>query len=321
MTTKIPGIHHITAICSDAQTNVNFYAGILGLRLVKRTVNFDDPGTYHLYYGDGLGHPGTILTFFAWPGAQRGRIGTGQVTSTSFAVPQDSLDYWRTRLHENNIEIQSSTRRFGDEVLTFADPDGMVIELIASQTTNPDRAYTESAVPAKHAIRGFHSATFSETSYQATSDLLSSNFGFKLLAQEGSRLRYTLDSSEAGTIIDVLDNSQQARGHVAVGTVHHIAFRTLTDDDQAAWLQSLTRQGYRPSEVMDRVYFHSIYFREPGGILFEIATDAPGFTFDESPEELGSNIMLPPWLERSRAPISRQLAKLEIPEKASVVSK
>jgi catechol 2,3-dioxygenase-like lactoylglutathione lyase family enzyme len=316
MKTPIAGIHHVTAICSDGQSNVNFYAGVLGLRLVKRTVNFDDPGTYHFYYGDGLGHPGTIVTFFNWPGAQRGRIGSGQVTTISFAIRRESVSYWSARLQDSGIPVKSSVARFGDEVITFSDPDGSNIELVATAVTAAEWAYLSGPVPAEHAIRGIHSATLSEHQHQPTSDFLTRNFGFKLLGQEHNRYRYTVGSAEPGSIVDVLDAPNQSAGHISAGTVHHIAWRTCCDQEQAEWLEQLTKQGFSPSPVRDRIYFHSIYFREPGGILFEIATDPPGFTLDESPEHLGMTLCLPPWLEASRKQIEEVLPPLELPAKS-----
>jgi catechol 2,3-dioxygenase-like lactoylglutathione lyase family enzyme len=310
---SILGIHHVTAICSDAQQNLEFYSGLLGLRLVKRTVNFDDPGTYHLYYGDGVGHPGTILTFFAWPGAGRGRAGNGQVTVTSFAIPAGSISYWSERLRNSDIAFRGPELRFGEEVLEFEDPDGMLIELIASKTAASDRAYAAGPVPIEHAIQGFHSATLSEgIGYQKTAQLLTDTFGWQLIEQDGTRFRFALNSSEPGSVVDIVHVPELAQGRVAAGSVHHIAWRTADDEAQGEWLRSLNSMGFGVSPVMDRVYFHSIYFREPGGILFEIATDSPGFTVDEPERELGQKLALPAWLERTRGQIERSLPPLEL---------
>jgi glyoxalase family protein len=313
---RVLGIHHVTAICSDAQQNVDFYSGVLGLRLVKRTVNFDDPGTYHLYYGDGVGHPGTILTFFSWPGAGKGRLGNGQITATSFAIPVGSLAYWQSRLREQAVPFRGPDTRFGDEILAFEDPDGMTIELITSTSSRADRSYADSSVPAQHAIRGFHSATFSEAGHEKTASLLTGTLGLKIQQQEGNRYRYSVESSDPGSVIDILVAPGKPHGRVAVGSVHHIAWRATDDQEQADWLKTLTQQGHNVSPVMDRVYFHSIYFPEPGGILFEIATDGPGFTFDEPAQELGSHLKLPPWLESDRAEIERLLPALDVPVRA-----
>jgi glyoxalase family protein len=312
MSKEILGIHHITAIAGDPQANLDFYSGLLGLRLVKLTVNFDDPGTYHLYYGDGVGHPGTILTFFPWPHAPKGRHGTGQVTHTAFAVPAAALDYWTDRLHRRAVGFTKSADRFGEKVITFPDPDGLTIELLFTASVNVGRAYQAGPVPVESAIHGFHSATLSEEGYQRTAELVET-LGFKLAAEDGSRFRYAIGAGEAGAMIDILCAPEEPRGSVLVGTVHHIAFRTRDDDQQLEWLKEITRRGYNTSPVMDREYFHSIYFREPGGILFEIATDPPGFTINESTETLGSKLVLPPWLEPRRGQLEAVLPPLRLP--------
>ncbi len=310
MAKQIGGIHHITAICGDPQKNLDFYAGLLGLRLVKRTVNFDDPGTYHLYYGDGAGSPGTILTFFPWPGSAPGRLGSGQVTATSFAIPVGAIPFWKERLLQAGVEPKGPENRFGDEVLSFIDPDGMPVELITSKELRLDRVYSGSGVPVEFAIHGFHSATMSEQELTATAALLTDTLGFRLLEQQDERYRYVIGSGEAGGIVDVLVAPDKPSGRVARGTVHHIAWRTADDAQQREWLRDIGLLGYSPSPVMDRKYFHSIYFREPGGILFEIATDQPGFAVDEPAEELGTHLVLPAWLESSREQIQRALPVL-----------
>jgi len=313
MKKQILGIHHITAIAGDPQTNVDFYAGVLGLRLVKVTVNFDDPGTYHLYYGDGVGHPGTILTFFPWPSAPRGRRGASQVTETAFAVPENAIDFWAARLAERGVAFHGPFDRFGEPVISLADPDGLGIELIGTKTANQERAYRSGPVPLEFAIRGFHSATLTETDYQKTAALLTDTMGFKLAAQDGNRLRYAIDSGEAANVVDVLHAPDERHGRILAGTVHHIAWRTADDAEQLVWRRELSDRGYGVSPVMDRKYFHSIYYREPGGILFEIATDPPGFTVDESPEELGSKLVLPAWLEPERKQLEAVLPPLRLP--------
>jgi catechol 2,3-dioxygenase-like lactoylglutathione lyase family enzyme len=317
---EILGIHHITAIAGDPQRNVDFYAGVLGLRLVKLTVNFDDPGTYHLYYGDGAGHPGTILTFFPWPGAPKGRHGTGQVTHTSFAVPEGSTEYWSRRLTEHQISFQRPEERFGEELISFSDPDGMRIELISAANVSSERAYEAGPVPLQYAIHGFHSATLSEEGYQKTAALLTDILGFRQVQQERNRFRYAVASGEQGATVDVLCVPEEPPGRVAAGTVHHIAWRTRDDDQQREWLDEIGRLGYNVSPVMDRKYFHSIYFREPGNILFEIATDPPGFTVDEPLEQLGTKLVLPPWLERARPQLESVLPPLRLPNAKQAVS-
>ena len=312
-TKQILGIHHVTAIAGDPQTNLDFYAGFLGLRLVKLTVNFDDPGTYHLYYGDGVGHPGTILTFFPWPNAPKGRRGTGQVTETAFVIPESALDYWKTRLADRGVAFQGPFERFGEKVIAFLDPDGLGIELIATKATRPERAYPAGPVPVEFAIRGFHSATLSQVDHRPTARLLTDTMGFKLIAQDGDRFRYAVDSGEPSTLVDVLQAPDQRQGRVLAGTVHHIAWRTADDEQQRNWRSELAGLNYGVSPVMDRKYFHSIYYREPGGILFEIATDPPGFTVDEPAGELGSNLVLPPWLEGERKSLEAILPPLRLP--------
>lgn len=307
----ILGIHHITAIASDPQANIDFYTGVLGLRLVKVTVNFDDPGSYHFYYGDGQGSPGTILTFFAWPGAWQGRHGNGQVTVTSFAIPQGSLTFWRERLAANQVAVGGSHERFGEQLLSFMDGDGLQLELIETAVEDPARAWTGSGIPVEFAIRGFHSATLSETGYQRTAALLTEQMRFRAIGQEQNRFRYAIEKGGAGKTVDILCAPDGREGRVAAGTVHHIAWRTPDDAQQHAWLAEVTRLGYNVSPIMDRVYFHSIYFREPGGILFEIATDSPGFAIDEPLEHLGSGLKLPPWLEPQRAQIEAALPPVD----------
>jgi glyoxalase family protein len=321
MSKEILGVHHLTAICGDPQRNVGFYAGLLGLRLVKKTVNFDDPQTYHLYYGNGIGTPGTILTFFPWPGAAPGRLGNGQVTATAFAIPAGAISFWTDRLSKAGVVFDGPAKRFGEDVLSFSDPDGMRIELIGSVTVNPERAYREGSIPLEYAIHGFHGATLSEEGFQKTSSLLTQTLGYSLAGQEESRFRFVLGSGEPGTTVDVLVAPDEPTGRVAVGTVHHIAWRTADDAQQAAWLKELTKLGYNASPVMDRKYFHSIYFREPGGILFEIATDVPGFMVDEPVEELGSKLVLPPWLEKMRSRIEAVLPPIQIPKPAGSLVK
>jgi glyoxalase family protein len=307
---SVLGIHHITAIASDPQQNIDFYTGVLGLRLVKVTVNFDDPQAYHLYYGDGHGRPGTILTFFSWPGARRGRQGNGQVTAASFAVPKDSLNFWRERLGQNSIASAVLPERFGQRVLSFSDPDGMRVELVETTVIDASHLWEGSGVPAEFAVHGFLGATLSETGYERTAALLTETMGFLLLGQEQNRFRYESVHShagEAGRFVDVVCAPAAQEGRVAVGTIHHIAFRTPDDAQQREWLGELGRLNYNVSPVMDRVYFHSIYYREPGGILFEIATDSPGFAVDEPVEKLGESLKLPPWLETLRPQIEAAL--------------
>jgi glyoxalase family protein len=309
MKTPISGIHHITAITADAQKNVDFYTGVLGLRLVKLTVNFDDPTSYHLYYGDERGGPGTIMTFFAWPGAYRGRIGAPQVTTTAFAIPPGSTRFWSQRLAEQKVGAITEKDVFGQRSLSFIDPDGIQLELIASEQANPQRSWSRGPVPAEHAIRGFHSATLSEEGYEHTARLLTETMGLNAGPTEGNRFRYSMSD---GTIIDLLCVPDGRHGNLGAGIVHHIAFRAANDADQLEWRRTLIAGASNVSPVMDRNYFHSIYYREPGGVLFEIATDGPGFDVDEPLAQLGMTLKLPAQYEALRAQIESVLPKLKL---------
>lgn len=311
MIKQLRGIHHVTAVTSDPQRNVDFYAGVLGLRFVKKTVNFDDPGSYHLYYGDDVGHPGSIMTFFAWPGASRGRQGTGQLTVTSFSIPQDSVGFWLGRLRAHGIAIDPGTR-FDEEVLSFTDPDGLRLELVAAAAD--DRSPPERGpVDPGHAIRGFHAVTLSLASPEPTADLLTETMGFHALQEHGNRLRFEADPRGPAGVVDLLALPGEREGIVSAGTVHHVAWRTPDDDQQLAWREEVVGRGFQVTPVIDRHYFHSIYFREPGGVLFEIATDPPGFTVDEDATQLGSRLKLPPWLEPKRPEVERRLPPISLP--------
>jgi len=314
MNNKIPGLHHVTAIASDPQRNLDFYVGLLGLRFVKRTVNFDDPGSYHFYFGDNRGTPGTILTFFPWPGARRGIRGTGQVEATAFAIPPNSIEFWLERLKKHYATAEKTPTRFGEEVIRFLDPDGLMIEMIASSSLAHIELWPGSAVPAEHAVRGFHSASAALEGYERTARLLTETFGYRLVDESGNRFRFvSADDSASGRIIDLLCQPDAAMGRVAAGSVHHIAFRAKDQAEQLQWRERLVDLGYNVTPVIDRTYFHSIYFREPGGVLFEIATEPPGFTLDEKLEELGTHLRLPPWMEPARSQIEQILPPIHLP--------
>ena len=317
MDRQIPGIHHVTAIAADPQRNVDFYTEILGLRLVKLTVNFDDPGTYHLYYGDESGRPGTILTVFPWPGATRGRRGTGQVAVTSFLVAEGALDYWEDRLARHGATTGPRERRFDEEALPFLDPDGMQIELVAGPDAGPASTWQGSPVPLDYAIQGFHGVTLWENDPEPTMELLAQTMGFQPAGETGPRFRFRGAGQGPGTAVDVVHLPTGQRGWGGAGTVHHVAWRTPDDAQQLAWREDLSDAGIYVTPVMDRQYFHSIYFREPGGVLFEIATDPPGFLQDERLETLGTRLMLPPWLEARRAEVEALLPELELPGRIS----
>jgi predicted esterase/catechol 2,3-dioxygenase-like lactoylglutathione lyase family enzyme len=312
MEARIRSLHHVTAITSDPNANFDFYSGVLGLRLAKRTVNFDDPGSYHLYYGDATGNPGTILTFFVWPGGQRGRSGAGQANALALAIPRAALGFWMQRLIEERVAYKGPERRFDEPVLVLHDPDGLTIELIG-QTDPPHVAsWTGSDVPAEHAIRGVHSATMWVEGLAASAKLLAEPLGFQPVGEDAGRVRYASgDSTAPGHLLDLQPATGFWPGKIGTGTIHHLAWRTPDEATQLSWRERLTDVGLEATPVLDRSYFHSIYFREPGGILFEIATDGPGFTIDEPADQLGSRLSLPSWLEAERNTIEEQLPPMK----------
>ena len=314
MSIKFAGIHHVTAIAEDPQENVDFYEGVLGLRLVKKTVNFDDPGSYHLYYGDATGNPGTIMTFFSWPGVHRGRIGNGQVSATSFAVPEDSLGYWVERLLQHGVRFEQPKKRFEETVLAFRDPDGLAIELVTRRGGEGGDVWERSSVPSEYAIWGISGVSLSEQSGEITRDLLVSILGFEKVEEANGRTRY-LTTSTGGSFADVLEHPDGPRGLTAVGTVHHVAWRAPDEKTQREWREEISARGLHVTPVLDRNYFRSIYFREPGGVLFEIATDQPGFAVDEEADHLGESLKLPSWLEKDRERIEESLPPVHLPRK------
>jgi glyoxalase family protein len=314
---NIAGLHHVTAIASDPQRNLDFYVGLLGLRFVKRTINFDDPGTYHFYFGDRRGTPGTILTFFAWPGARRGIRGIGQIDATAFAISPDSVGYWLERLNRQHVVAERTPPRFGQEVIRFCDPDGLLLELIGSNSLAPVEPWVDSSVPPKHALRGFHGVSAALEGYEKTARLLTDTFGYHLIEESGNRFRFaSRDDTVPGRIVDLLCLPDSGGGRVAAGSVHHIAFRARDELEQLQWREQLVELGYNVTPVIDRIYFHSIYFREPGGVLFEIATEPPGFALDEKLEEFGAHLQLPSWLESARPQMEKILPPIQLPGKS-----
>jgi glyoxalase family protein len=309
MNTKTKGIHHITAIAGNAKRNLDFYTRVLGLRLVKKTVNFDDPGTYHFYFGNEAGDPGTILTFFPWEGITRGRRGIGQVTETAFAVPEGSLDFWRSRLADEQVFFSKPSIRLNEKYLPLMDPDGLTIELVETRKTFVD-PYPHEGIPKDFAIRGFHNATLTLRNYESTAALLTSVLGYRFVEAEANRYRYSSEEKVSGHLIDLVNLPSEAPGHVAGGSVHHIAFRTDNLGSQLAMRRSLLDFGLHPTDQINRDYFMSIYFREPQGILFEIATDPPGFTIDEELSSLGKTLKLPERYETMRERIETSLPVL-----------
>ncbi len=305
------GLHHVTAIASDPQANVDFYTRVLGLRLVKQTVNFDAPDTFHLYYGDGAGRPSTILTFFPWRGVPAGRQGSGLTTATAFSVPPESMGWWQRHLSALGLAMQGPRTRDGEEVLTIRDPDGLVIDIVAAPGDHRSGWDGVAAIPAQHAVRGLHSVTMSERVPEHTVEMLAGLLGMQAAGEDGDRARFAMAGGGAGAVVDVAADSRPP-GLQAGGTVHHIAFRAPDQATQVVWRQELVDAGLHVTEIVDRQYFTSIYFHEPGGVLLEIATDQPGFTIDEPLLELGRSLKLPPWLEPSREQIAAALPPLHV---------
>ena len=307
------GIHHVTAIAREPQRNLDFYAGTLGMRLVKLTINYDDPGTYHFYYGDDLGRPGSLLTFFPWTAGRPGRQGTGQTNGVGLAVPRGSLGFWIERLLSRGVKYEGPIRRFDEQVLAFADPDGLLLELIATPTVNQVEGWRDGPVPAEHAVRGVHAVTIWEDGDAGSAAFLTGRMGFRAKGEEENRLRFESGQAGVGSVVDLRRAPGFWRGTDGVGTVHHVAFRAVDDAEQKARQEELRRLGVEVTDVRDRNYFRSIYFREPGGVLFEIATDGPGFSVDESPAELGTTLKLPARYESMRERLERSLPPLRLP--------
>ncbi|MEL3973279.1 ring-cleaving dioxygenase [Rossellomorea oryzaecorticis] len=310
MNKKTMGIHHITAIVGHPQENVDFYAGVLGLRLVKKTVNFDDPGTYHLYFGDEGGRPGTIITFFPWAGAQQGVIGDGQVGVTSYVVPKGSLSFWEKRLGSFDIPF-TKVERFGETYVEFDDPHGLHLEIVERED-GEHSTWSFGGVTPEVAIKGFGGATLLSVQPEKTAGLLEDVMGLEFVGREGDLARYRA-ASDIGNVID-LKMTPTGRGRMGAGTVHHIAWRAQDDEDQLEWQKLVEYNGYSVTPVIDRNYFNAIYFREQGEILFEIATDPPGFAHDESEGTMGEKLMLPQQYEGHREQLERALIPIEVRE-------
>lgn len=308
MKKKITGIHHITAIVGDTQENVDFYAGILGLRLTKKTVNFDDPGTYHLYFGNKEGEPGTIMTFFPWGNAYRGKIGDGQVGVTAFAVPDNSLGFWKERLNKFEIPF-TEHKKFNEEYIGFEDPHGLRLELVERPGDN-NGSWNFGEITGETAIKGFAGAILFSANAEKTGELLESVMGLEKIGEEGNIVRFQ-STADIGNIVDVM-TERQGTGQMGVGTVHHIAWRAADDEDQLDWKEKIENWRLGVTPVQDRNYFNSIYFREYGDILFEIATDPPGFAIDEPVESLGEELKLPRQYEQFRKRLSEELPPLQV---------
>ncbi|MGY2132348.1 ring-cleaving dioxygenase [Hymenobacter sp. HD11105] len=307
MSDRILGLHHVTAIASDAQRNYDFYANVLGLRFLKKTVNFDDPSTYHFYFGDEIGSAGTILTFFPWQHMTPGRRGTGQATEIGYSVPEGSFDFWLKRFEQHNVTFNKPSEKFGEPYLTFLDPDGLKLELAIAKNPDPRTPWATADVSAEVATKGFHNVTLTLASIKGTAEILTEVFGYKLVEQHVNRYRFATDAVPGAAIIDLVEAPGESRGHVAGGSVHHVAFRVPDDATLMRFREKVLARGLDITPQIDRQYFHSLYFREPGGVLFEIATDNPGFMIDEPLEELGTHLLLPPQYEKRRAQIEAHL--------------
>lgn len=310
MTTTF-GLHHITAIASDPKQNYDFYTKILGLRFIKKTVNFDDPTTYHFYYGDAVGSPGTALTFFPHPGLPRGQAGLGQAVEIGFSIPQNAFSFWIDRFHQLGIPFQGPETRFGEKLIRITDPDGLMLELITVADPLPDTGWAIDDIPADMAIRGFHSVTLWLDKPEKTTALMTNYFGFKSIGVEDSRERFSTGLPGVGQIIDVRTLPGVWRGKPGAGTIHHVAVRAGNDEQELVLREALSDGGFHVTPVVDRYYFHSVYFRERNGILFELATDNPGFDVDEPVESLGQTLQIPPQYREHGEAIAKALPSLD----------
>jgi glyoxalase family protein len=312
----IPGIHHVTCITADVQKCVDFYVNVLGLRFIKKSINQDMPDTYHIYFGDYVGTPGTAMTFFGWPTWPQQRAGSGQVTTVSFQVPAGSLGFWSNRLKDLAVDHRM-VNRFDSDVLALRDADGIELELVANATDDRWQPWKDGPVDVQHAIRGFHSVTMTLAEVGATFNLLTSVMGFRVAAEDGRRTRFETGAGGPHATVDVIEAPEGPEGEETVGSVHHVAWRTADEASQKEWRGQLVTAGRNVTPVIDRWYFKSIYFREPGGVLFEIATDGPGFTVDESPENLGTTLSLPPWFQVRRDRLDEILPPIVVPTTAT----
>jgi glyoxalase family protein len=315
MLPRLRGLHHVTAIADDPQRNVDFYAGVLGLRLVKVTVNVDDPEAYHLYYGGEVGRPGTLLTFYCWPGAIRGRPGTGQIIVTALAVPPGTLDAWRSRLSRHGVQIEEPPPRDGGQVLPFRDPDGLALELVAHPDVRRWPAPTRGPLPARQAIRALSGVTIWVERRAPTEAFLTTVLGARSDHEDpaGDVRHYRFGHGGPGTRVDVREIASAGRGLIAVGSVHHVGLRVPNEAALSRWQEHLSAQGSVASETRDRVYYRAITLKEPGGVRIELATDRPSVTIDEQPAELGARLALPPWLEGRRPQLTHTLPELRLP--------
>lgn len=310
MESKVLGIHHITAIAGYAKRNYDFYTRILGLRFIKKTVNFDDPKTYHFYFGDEVGSPGTILTFFPWEGVARGKQGAGMPTEIAYTVPAGSLEFWKERFEGYYVRITGSGVRFGEQYLTFEDPDGLPISLIMPQTPDTRKPWATDEVGADIALRGFHSITLTLNKVKETAEILTDIFDYEFVGQEGNRFRYRTKNVDSANVVDLIEEPAAIRSGNGAGIIHHVAFRVKNESILMEFRERVLAKGLNITPKKDRNYFLSLYFREPGGVLFELATDTPGFSIDEEVSDLGKKLMLPSQFESHRKEIEAVLPAL-----------
>ena len=313
MTNSVHGIHHVTCIAGDPQENLDFYVGMMGMRLVKKSVNQDDPGTYHLFYADRIGTPGTDFTFFPWPNMGSGRLGTGLTVEVSFAVAPGSLKYWQDRFGESGVEYGTAESRFGEATLPFKDPHGLQLALVETDDDREFVPWENSPVPPECQLRGMHSVRLWERQLSHTEAILTQRMGFNLLGTEDGWYRLGVEGGDSGKLIEVKELPHERRGQWGTGSVHHVAWRVKDSEEQMALRDGIANAGLRPTPQIDRFWFKSVYYREPGGVLFELATDGPGFDRDEDLEHLGEKSILPPWLEPQRKEIEAALPPLQVP--------
>lgn len=313
MTSTVHGIHHVTCIAGDAQENLDFYVALLGMRLVKKSVNQDDPGTYHLFYADRVGNPGTDLTFFPWPQMAPGRPGIGLTVEVSFAIAPGSLAYWQERLQQYSVEHGAPEIRFGETTLAFKDVHGLQLALVETTDERQFVPWENSPVLAEHQLRGMHSVRLWERKLEHTEKILTQRMGFVLLGVEDGWHRYGVNGGGSGKLIEIKELPDERRGQWGIGSVHHVAWRVKDSDEQMSLREGIANAGLRPTPQIDRFWFKSVYYKEPGGVLFELATDGPGFDRDEDMEHLGEQLILPPWLETQRTEIQAALPSLEMP--------
>lgn len=313
MKTTVHGIHHVTAIAGDPQENLDFYVKVMGMRLVKKSVNQDAPDTYHLFYADAEGSPGTDLTFFPWPGMRPGQSGTGLAIEIPFAIPNGSMDYWQDRFSRLAVDFGVTEERFGETCLPFKDPHGLQLALVETDIQRPFVPWDKSPVPSEHQLRGMHSVRLWENRLAPTQELLTTSMGFSHQGTESNWSRYVVNGGGPGKILEIRESPGQGPGRWGTGAVHHVAWRVTDSEEQMNLQSKLFDAGLRPTEQIDRFWFKSVYFREPGQVLFELATDGPGFDRDEDKEKLGEKLILPPWLESDREKIEAGLIALRMP--------